>query len=161
MAEADIDGVAAVHVRTWQIAYAGIVPADYLARLDPAVNAENRRTKPAPAGAQTIVAVDDGKILGFASFGPYRDEPAGGELYAIYIDPDAWNRGIGRRLLDAARDGLRAAGFPDMRLWVLEENHQARRFYERMGLAPDGTRHYYTPRGTHVELPELRYATPL
>lgn len=48
-----------------------------------------------------------------------------------------------------------------MRLWVLEENDRARRFYERMGLAPDGARDTFTPDGTTVELPEVRYAGPL
>jgi len=44
---------------------------------------------------------------------------------------------------------------------VLEENQPARRFYERMGLAPDGAQHHYTPRGSTVELPEVRYAVRL
>lgn len=163
MTDADIDDVARVHVEGWQRAYAGIIPDDYLADLDPAVNAERRRARPDPAGSRTIVAAED-RILGFAAFGPYRHEdgdPSMGELYAIYIDPQTWGRGVGRRLLTAARDALAEAGFHDMRLWVLEENHAARHFYERMGLAPDGTRHYYTPRGTTVQLPELRYATAL
>ncbi|MET0424103.1 MAG: GNAT family N-acetyltransferase [Actinoplanes sp.] len=164
--DADIDEVAAVHVRTWQVAYAGIVPDDYLAAMDPAVNAERRRANLAPAGSQTLVAVVDGRIAGFASFGPYRrrdsaPDPGMGELYAIYVDPDRWGHGAGRLLLEAAKDGLTAAGFPDMRLWVLTGNTGARRFYEKMGLAPDGTAQNYTPRGTAVELPELRYATTL
>jgi RimJ/RimL family protein N-acetyltransferase len=53
------------------------------------------------------------------------------------------------------------AGFPDMRLWVFTDNDRARRFYERAGLRPDGGTHYYTPGDTGVQLPELRYATPL
>jgi GNAT superfamily N-acetyltransferase len=164
--DADIDEVAAVHVRTWRAVYAGIVPDDYLAALDPVVNAERRRADPGPAGSQTLVAVVAGRIAGFASFGPYRrkgadPDPGMGELYALYVDPAHWGHGAGRLLLEAARDGLAAAGFPDMRLWVLTENTGARRFYERMGLAPDGTAQNYTPRGTTVELPELRYAGTL
>src|SRR5690348_11311658 len=42
--------------------------------------------------------------------------------------------GIGRQLIEAARAGLKEAGFPDMRLWVLTGNTRARRFYERAGL---------------------------
>ena len=29
----DADGIARVHVETWQSAYAGLVPTDYLARM--------------------------------------------------------------------------------------------------------------------------------
>lgn len=158
--DADIDAVAEVHVRTWQSAYAGIVPDDYLAALDPAVFAERRRGNPLP-GARTMVTEDGGLVTGFVTFGPDRTEPAHGELYAIYVRPESQGAGAGRLLLRAAKDGLTADGLPDMRLWVLEANHRARRFYERRGLEPDGTRHYYTPRGTTVELPELRYATAL
>jgi ribosomal protein S18 acetylase RimI-like enzyme len=163
--EDDYEAVAVVHVRTWQAAYAGMVPADYLAAMDVAANAERRRTMTAPPGARTLVATDDGQVVGFVAFGPYLDGDEvvldRGQLYAIYVIPDHWGRGAGRLLFDAAKAGLSAAGFPDMRLWVLVENHPARRFYERMGMSPDGGRDHYTPNGTQVELPELRYAMAL
>lgn len=167
LTDADIDAVAALHVRAWRSGYAGIVDDDYLAGLDPAVFARRRREQPRPPGAQTLVAVDGDTVTGFASFGPYRVDsgtghnPAIGELYAIYVDPDRWHAGTGRRLLAAARAGLTAAGFPSMRLWVFEDNARGRRFYQRAGLTPDGERHFYTPPGGHGELPELRYATRL
>lgn len=167
LTDADIDGVAVVHVRSWQVAYAGIVPAEHLDRMDPAVNAERRRTRAEIPGSRTLVADDNGTVVGFVSFGPYRVDqgdgvnPALGELYAIYVHPDRWHAGIGRRLLRAARAELTAAGYPVMRLWVLEDNHRSRRFYSRAGLAPDGERSVYTPRGTTVELPEIRYSARL
>jgi ribosomal protein S18 acetylase RimI-like enzyme len=163
--DADLGAVAEIHVRTWRFAYAGIVPDDVLAALDPAVFAERRRGRPAPPGGQTVVA-DDGEVLsGFASFGPARVpdgfDTSAGELYTIYIDPEFQGRGIGTLLFDHAVAGLTAAGFPEMRLWVLTGNHPARRFYERRGMAPDGTTHLYTPRGSTAELPELRYSVRL
>ena len=168
LADADIDAVAAVHVRAWQVGYAGIIPAEYLAGLNPAQFAERRRRRrPGPDKAQTLVAEQDGVITGFAGFGPYRVDrgegfnPAIGELYAIYVDPPRWSSGTGRKLLAAARAGLAEAGFPTMRLWVLEANHRSRRFYGKAGLTPDGERHLYTPSGTTVELPEIRYAARL
>jgi GNAT superfamily N-acetyltransferase len=157
--EADIDGVAQVSVLGWQAGYAGIVPADYLAALDPAARAESMRTW--WSRSTSLVAEDRGEITGFVTYGPDREEPSSGELYAIYVRPDHWGHGTGRKLLTAARDNLRAAGFPNMRLWVLDANIAGRRFYERMGLTPDGTTQTWTPRGSTVELPELRYATPL
>ncbi|MBM2617689.1 GNAT family N-acetyltransferase [Actinoplanes sp. LDG1-06] len=158
--EADYDEVAALHVRTWQVAYEGIVPADVLAALDPAAFAARRRSDPHP-GAETLIAVDEGRVAGFVTFGPDRNDPGEGELYAVYVHPYHWGRGTGRRLVEAARAGLTAGGYPSMRLWVLEENHAARSFYERVGLAWDGTRQTWSPRGSTVELPELRYATAL
>ncbi|HLV58951.1 MAG TPA: N-acetyltransferase, partial [Natronosporangium sp.] len=55
---------------------------------------------------------------------------------------------------------LRAQGLETVRLWVLEENAPARRFYERYGYVADGVRHYFRvtePDGTPVDLPEVRY----
>jgi ribosomal protein S18 acetylase RimI-like enzyme len=161
LAAADIDQVAALHVRTWQVGYAGIVPEDYLAALDPAARAEGWRAQLKAPGVVTLVAATD-RIVGFATYGPFREDDDGaGELYAIYVSPDHWGHGVGRELLTAAKKGLTEAGYPSMRLWVLTDNTNARRFYERMGLTADGVAQTWTPRGTAVELPELRYSTPL
>ena len=166
MTEADIDAVAEVHVRTWQAAYAGIMPAEVLDALDPAVSAAHRRERKVPDGARTVVADEDGQVVGFASFGPSRvpgtaDEydTRFGEVYAIYVRPEHWGTGAGRALMDAARAGL--AGYPEFRLWVLEDNHRARRFYERAGLAPDGVRDFYTPPGGREKLAEIRYSASI
>ena len=159
---ADIGAVAVVQVRTWQAGYAGIMPADVLAALDPAVIAEQRRTRIVPPGAATLVAVDYEVIIGFANFGPdLTGDPKVAQLYALYVDPDHWDTGTGWALLQAARAALVRDGWTAMRLWVLEDNHRARRFYERAGLAPDGERDIFTPHGTAVELPEIRYSGPL
>jgi len=160
LTDADIDPVAALHVRAWQAGYAGIVPAEVLDALDPARFAARRRRQPTPSGAHTLVAEEDGVVVGFASFGPDRSEERAGELYAIYVDPEHWEAGVGGRLIAAARDAL-TPHFAQLRLWVLEDNHRARRFYERHGLAPDGARDFYTPPGGTAELPEIRYAMRL
>lgn len=163
LTEADIDQAAAVHVRGWQIGYAGIVPDVYLAGLDPAARAQGYRER----GAPRVVAETHGRIAGIADFGPYRpDNDEGsdsrmGELYAIYVDPDHWGEGVGGALIDAVKATLAADGFADMRLWVLTDNRRARRFYERHGMRPDGATQSWTPRGSTTELPELRYAVPL
>jgi ribosomal protein S18 acetylase RimI-like enzyme len=167
LTEADIDPVAALNVRSWQAGYAGIVPVEVLDALDPARFAARRRQQSVPAGARTVVADDAGTIVGFASFGPSRAQQAhdeydrsAGEIYAIYVDPDRWGSGVGRLLIAAAVEGL-TLDYPEMRLWVLEENHRARRFYERAGMAPDGARDFYTPPGGDAELPEIRYSRRL
>ncbi|HEY0533333.1 MAG TPA: GNAT family N-acetyltransferase [Actinoplanes sp.] len=166
IAEDEIDDVARVHVRSWQSGYAGIVPEEFLASLDPADFAARRRYTAIPPGGGAVCAVDEGRILGHATFGPYRPDKdvvdrSSGELYSIYVAPEQWGNGTGYRLFATARERLTAAGFPDLRLWVLEDNHRARRFYERQGMRPDGEREVWIPRGYPVELPELRYAVAL
>ena len=168
LTDADIDALAAMHVRTWQAGYAGIMPAEVLDALDQAAFAERRRSRNAPPGAQTLVAEDGDAIVGFVSFGPHCREPGGdeyvdgiGEIYAIYVAPERWGTGAGRALMAAARQALTAAGKAEMRLWVLVENSRARRFYEQAGMAPDGARDTFTPPGGTAELAEIRYAMRL
>ncbi|WP_067505055.1 N-acetyltransferase [Actinoplanes sp. TFC3] len=59
-----------------------------------------------------------------------------------------------------ALDPVKFAAHP-LRLWVLEDNARARRFYERVGFTADGMRDLWTPRGTTVTVPELRYSMAL
>jgi GNAT superfamily N-acetyltransferase len=108
------------------------------------------------------VAEVDGRIVGFASFGPSRDEDASdrtGEVPAIYLDPAVLGTGVGRELFEAATTALRDAGFAHATLWVLEANAPARRFYEKAGWAWDGAV------STHMfdcaNEPVVRYAADL
>lgn len=169
----DIDAVAAVHVRAWQVGYAGIIPADVLTALDPAGFAARRRDRRA-AGTPfaTLVADLDGAVVGFTTVGPYRNgqnsddlDFAYGEILAIYVEPARWGSGVGSALLARGCAELTGRGFTEARLWVLDDNVRARRFYERAGLVADGERSVYTlrraPDQPPVELPEVRYARRL
>jgi GNAT superfamily N-acetyltransferase len=60
-------------------------------------------------------------------------------LDALYVRPAAWGSGLADRLHEQAIEALRAAGVETARLWVLEENRRARRFYERHGWYADGS----------------------
>jgi len=163
----DAEAVAAVHVRAWQTAYAGIVPDDVLAALDPVQRAKRRRTQLADPHrpGMLFVAVCDGAVVGFAEVGPglvgddqFDDDT--GQVYALYVDPGWWRRGVGQALLDVALAHLLAARPRPVRLWVLAANTAARRFYERYGFAADGTVAPYTVHcsdGTTVDLDTLRY----
>ncbi len=155
---ADAPALAAVHVATWRDAYAGLLPDEFLAGLDPREWAERRRARLiAPAeGTFELVFESEGRVAGFVSGGPSRDGFPGGEVYAIYVDPGCQGRGAGRRLLAAAERVLAAAGFTDASLWVLADNHPARGFYEAQGWHGDGTLKPWPMTGG-VSVPEARY----
>ncbi|MGK5673560.1 N-acetyltransferase family protein [Micromonospora sp. URMC 106] len=168
----DAEAVARVHIHGWQSGYAGIMPDEVLRRLNVAAWAQRRRdlgTADPEHPFTTLLAEADGTLAGFTTFGPYRNnqdrgdlDPAHGEVVAMYVEPAHWGDGTARTLLAAARAGLVARGWSDYRLWVLAENHRARRFYERAGLSPDGERSTYpVPLAggrPPVGLVELRYA---
>lgn len=140
----DVAGIVDVHIRTWQVAYEGQVPDDLLAAQEGRRADRTRIWTEAIQNAakdrrRILVAEDAGKILGFASAGPAREEPGHvGEVYAIYLDPDSWGRGIGRELFREADDWLVKEGYREAMLWVLASNSRARRFYEAAGWSADG-----------------------
>ena len=133
---ADAGPLALCHLACWREAYTGMVGPD---RLSPALAAVDQRTarwRRILAGEHgTLVAEQDGDIVGFASVGPGRDEDLdlGSELYALYVRQAHWGRGVGHRLITAA------VGDEDGFLWVLRDNARARAFYARHGYRPDGT----------------------
>jgi ribosomal protein S18 acetylase RimI-like enzyme len=135
---ADVDEVARVHVRVWQEAYAGLMPADYLASLDPVEFAAGWRSRllaPEP-GVDTWVARDDQGVVGIATSGPSRDAeaPTPHELYAINVLARGHGSGVADGLLaEAVGDGAAT-------LWVVDGNARAIAFYRRHGFADDGGR---------------------
>jgi len=155
----DASAIAEVHVRSWQEAYAGIVPADYLASLDPQERALEwrRHLEQGPHdGVRTWLAETSGTTLGFATVGPSRDEDArrgDREIYSIYLHPGMWGKGVARDLLRTVI-GEVGPQIP-ITLWVLAENERARHFYRRHGFATDGAERMEEVGG--AELLEVRY----
>lgn len=138
---ADAMPVARVHVRSWQIGYRHLLPAEYLAALQPEDRAKRYTFGSSdPTLPSTIVALEHAAICGFATTLPASHEglPGLGLLGALYVDPDHWSRGIGRALLRAARVQLLKQGFEAAVLWVLAGNTRAQRFYEQDGWICDG-----------------------
>ncbi len=148
---ADAERIAELHVRSWQVGYQGLMPADFLAALEPAYRARQYRDSwenPDFAHVRGLVADVDGQLVGFVRYGPYRtghelgwaavDPTAGGEVYALYVDPTRWQEGAGGALLEAALADLLATGLTPIRLWTLRGNARALRFYQRHGFVLDG-----------------------
>jgi GNAT superfamily N-acetyltransferase len=161
--------VAEVHVGSWQAAYRGLLPESYLARLD-LVERAKRYTFAADGSDSplTTVAVADATICGFTTVGPARDADAEGvgELYAIYVDPSWWGRGVGRALIGEARRLLVQRGHTEAVLWVLAGNSRAEGFYRGDGWRLDGSaRREKIGAGWHpdgaVVVDELRYRRAL
>jgi GNAT superfamily N-acetyltransferase len=78
---------------------------------------------------------DDARgLMGYGQCGRQRD-PAlvyKGEVFMLYVSPDAQGTGIGRQLLLALLGGLAQSNYPSALVWVLRAN-PARFFYEHLG----------------------------
>jgi ribosomal protein S18 acetylase RimI-like enzyme len=102
-----------------------------------------------------LVAVHDTDgVIGYTAV-----HPADGEMFLLFVDPAYVGRGIGRALLAAAHDALRAAGCADAFLFVHEQNERALAVYTAAGYRPDGSDRVSDFRGTRVR--EVRLVTRL
>ena len=156
--EADAHAIEGIRVRAWRVAYRHVFPPADLDAMQIDASRWRERLADPPTGWTTLVALRDGDVVGFTTLGPSRDGAPVGELYAIYVDPDAWSTGAGRALIEATEDVL-AQAFDEATLWVLEDNPRARRFYESFGWAPDGGSQLFERYG--VRAPEVRYRKTL
>lgn len=154
----DAAGIARVRAESWRHAYRGIVPDAYLDAIDVDEWAERQRRNMEQQAEQllSLVAEYQDLVVGWVAAGPNREAPHdyAGELYAIYLLPEYQRRGIGSALTTATARWLTDQGMDSMLLWVLEENHPARRFYEALGGRLCGARQTQI---AGVWLPEVAY----
>lgn len=135
----DAAEIARVHIASWQSTYRGLVPQDHLDALPR--GQERRRGQWAERiEAQSVsvfVAEGEAGVFGFVSGGAAQSGIPGyaGELYTLYLLREAQGRGAGRALVRELARKLRAQGFGNLALWVLQGN-PARGFYERLGGRP-------------------------
>lgn len=154
---ADAEAVGRIHVESWNVAYRGIMPDDVIAKTDLAYRTKFWAERIADRDWPVFVIEDGGQCVAFCQMIPSRDEDdAGtqvGHITSLHVLPHLRGRGHGRALVDHVIAECRRRGFEALTLWVLEENRDARRFYEKYGFQLDsGTRSYPN---THV--PEVRY----
>ena len=133
----DAAALAGVQHRAWHRAYAEWVDPERFGTLAERVARwEALLTGPQVARRTTLVLEVGGRVAGFTSVGPARDEdatPAVGELIGLYVDPPAQGAGVGRTLLCTAEERLRGDAFDEAVLWVFAANAFARDVYERRG----------------------------
>jgi GNAT superfamily N-acetyltransferase len=142
---AEANEIGAIQVAAWRTAYAGLLPADVLADLDPGQFAAQWRAAliaPGEARNRVMVALAGRTLVGFAAITPSDDpdaEPQRDALIAeLAIKPEATRAGHGSRLLNAVVDTVRADGFNRVTVWVNSTDDVLRAFYTEAGWAPDG-----------------------
>lgn len=131
----DAEQVAAVHASSSQAAYDAVAPEAHQS-----LPIERRRAfwrEAIEFGEPLVqVALDDGRVIGFAGFDRSRDpksKPTTGEIWALYVLPSHWGRGAGLALWDATREALVEEGCTEVTVWVPLCNERALRFLELAG----------------------------
>lgn len=130
---ADMEAIQAVARAAWEEAHTPIIGQSAVERfLDEHYNRETLQER---LEAETVFlsAVDDRTVVGFAVAGPSEGDSSSFILGRLYVNPDRWGEGIGRRLLERVEVRTRQRGAERLRLGVMAENERAVGFYEAAG----------------------------
>jgi ribosomal protein S18 acetylase RimI-like enzyme len=133
-----------VQVRSWQAAYRGRIAEAYLQGLSVEQKVRDWEKVFQSDAAFTLLAQETvgETVVGFVTLGSCRDgdAPQDGllELRALYIDPDHWRMGLGRKLTRLAMEECHRRKVGRLVLWVLESNQEAQLFYQDLGFQRDG-----------------------
>ena len=121
-------------------------------------------TRPPQASYRVLVAIEAGRVVGFATTMPSPDDDSqpgvDGQIEEFVIDPPAQQRGHGSRLLNASADTLRADGFQRAFCWVGEDDGLIR-FMSGAGWVPDGAEREIGTDDEAVRLRQVRLHTDL
>ena len=129
----EIEEKSLVHWQTWREAYDDLLPAEFQETM----TLEKCRFFSQKYPENTLIAMDGKKVIGFISYGNFRDEAIqAGEIIALYVLKDYYGKGVSKQLMHAAFVALDQ--FSEIYLWVLKDNKRAIAFYQKMGFTFDG-----------------------
>ena len=129
----EIEGKSLVHWQTWREAYDDLLPEEFQETM----TLDRCRFLSQKYPENTLIAMDGKKVVGFISYGNFRDEAIQvGEIIALYVLKDYYGKGVSEQLMHAAFVALDQ--FSEIYLWVLKDNKRAIAFYQKMGFTFDG-----------------------
>jgi ribosomal protein S18 acetylase RimI-like enzyme len=155
----DLDALGRLHALSRRHAYAELLPAEAIERIDATEMAAGwgRRFATTDRAYAVLIAEGAGELAGFCMVTLEADDTA--VLNAIHVHPDCHGSGLAARLHDEAVAVMRAWACGSAYLWVLVGNDRAQAFYRRHGWVADGSRGLHSIGG--VDVPILRYTRPL
>jgi ribosomal protein S18 acetylase RimI-like enzyme len=108
----------------------------------------------APPKVLLVATGRAGQVVGYTAA-----HPDDGEMFLLFVHPACAGRGIGRALLSAAHDALRAGGCQQAFLYTHDQNERALPVYESAGYRRDGSVRESEFGGTTIQ--ELRLVKQL
>jgi ribosomal protein S18 acetylase RimI-like enzyme len=157
----DVEAIARLHADSWRRHYRGAFSDAF---LDGPVVGDRRtvwaeRLTHPPSPRYTVVADQDGIVVGFAHT-VFDDHPRWGALVDnLHVVHDRKRNGVGRRLMaESAHVVVEQRPGSGLYLWVLQQNISAQAFYGAIGGTRVGEGTTEPPGGGKA--PTYRYAWP-
>ena len=114
---------------------------------------EERLSKGLSSGYHFLFAEDEGRVLGYACYGPIPCTAVSWDLYWIAVQPDLRGRGMGREILERVEKEIRKMG--GERVYVDTSSRELYRptlaFYSHCGYRQDAVlKDFYAPGDSKV-----------
>ncbi|NLV75522.1 MAG: GNAT family N-acetyltransferase [Tissierellia bacterium] len=136
----DAVSMSIIHANSWRKAYKGLLPDEYLNKIQD-TQWINMITKGLEDNTMNAwVATIEDIIIACTCVGNSRYKGYEGqlELISIYVLPEYWNLGAGSLLIEEVLEYAVNNKYKEVGLWVLDDNSQAIRFYEKKGFFNNG-----------------------
>ena len=134
--QADAHIIAATRLKVWEETYRGIYPDEKLDHYDASTYTRRDFNRMGIPGYNYYLFVDEGKCVGYFSFGPY-NYGTYKDFYLtindLYLLKPYQRRGLGREALEIIRNYCRTRGIKKFFCGCNAHNHNARAFYAHMG----------------------------
>ena len=131
--EADIPVIIDIAEATWWPTYSPILTPEQIRFMLAAIySPEILRSQMQNGTQRFLVLLEEGKIEGFASFGPRAEHPGVYKIHKLYVLPANHRKGYGRALIDHIKTLSALEGAHKLDLNV-NRNNAARHFYEKIG----------------------------
>ncbi len=131
----DAEAICALHLACWRTNFRGKIDSVAIDAIDAREWLDRRKSALQNTSRVMLVAEEEGRVLGFCDGGAPRDSHFSecGELYALFVDPAAQGKGVGRALLLQMKQRLGALGYRTMMVNTLASNPASRSFYAGLG----------------------------
>ena len=131
----EAENIIDINIEVWNTTYKNLIPQDIINKLQ--IKDDNRiekQKKSIKEKNNIYVSEVNGKIVGFSTFGPTRDEnyKNAGEIYAEYILDEYQGIGLGRRLAVACMKELFNNGYTTLITKCLDGN-PSNEFHKELG----------------------------
>ena len=136
----DAAEMAEILMRSWEVAYKGIIPDEYI-REKNASRPEQYKRAITAKNTDSYVIRRDGKTVGIMRVASPQNDDVGDdfyELHYIYLHPDYYRQGIGSKAMVYAFNIACNLGKKYMVVWVFADNVNSIKFYEKCGFRADG-----------------------
>lgn len=129
--ESDAKKIVYINVMSWKNTYKGIFPQTFLDSLNP--NNSNTIQNCKNKINEYVVCELNNRVVGFARYGLNKKnyDNKYGEIYALYLDEDYKNMGIGTKLVEEIFKKLKNK-YDYVLISTLEQN-SANEFYKKIG----------------------------